>query len=248
MSHSDPKGAVIVTGGSRGIGAATVRRLALAGYPVLFTYHSNAAAADTLCADLHAQDAQVVALQSDAADPAAAEAVVTECIRRFGAPIALFANAGITGPALPLRDLDMADLRRVIDTNLLGVFAIAKAATAAMPQGGSVVLMSSRAAKLGGAGEWVHYAASKGAIDTMTVGLARELGPAGIRVNAVAPGLIDTEIHAAAGVGDRLVTMKKNVPMQRIGRADEVAKVVSWLLSDDASYVTGTVVDVSGGR
>ena len=248
MSPSDLKGAVIVTGGSRGIGAATVRRLAHAGYQVLFTYHSNAAAADSLCAELHAKGAQVMALQSDAADPAAAEAVVAECIARFGAPIALFANAGITGPALPLRDLNMADLKRVIDTNLLGVFAITKAATAAMPEGGSVVLMSSRAAKLGGAGEWVHYAASKGAIDTMTLGLARELGPVGIRVNAVAPGLIDTEIHAAAGVGDRLVTKKNDVPMRRIGRADEVAEVVAWLISDAASYVTGTIVDVSGGR
>ncbi len=248
MSASDPNGPVIITGGSRGIGAATVRRLALAGYKVLFTYHRNSAAAEALCAELRAKDAQVMALQSDAADPDTAQAVVAECMAQFGAPIALFANAGITGPALPLRDLDMADIKRVMDTNMLGVFAITKAVTAVMPKGGSVVLMSSRAAKLGGAGEWVPYAASKGAIDTMTLGLARELGPAGIRVNAVAPGLIDTEIHAAAGVGDRLITKKNEVPLRRIGQADEVAAVVAWLISDAASYVTGTIVDVAGGR
>jgi NAD(P)-dependent dehydrogenase (short-subunit alcohol dehydrogenase family) len=135
----------------------------------------------------------------------------------------------------------------VIDTNLIGSFLTVQEGARRM-SGGAMVLMSSRAAELGGGGEWVHYAASKGAINAMTKGLARELGPKGIRVNAVAPGLIDTDIHAAAGVGDRLVTKRAEVPLGRIGTAAEVAETVVWLLSDAARYVSGTIVDISGGR
>jgi NAD(P)-dependent dehydrogenase (short-subunit alcohol dehydrogenase family) len=243
VSHSD-LGPVIVTGGSRGIGAATVRALSALGRPVVFSYASNTAAADALCAEL---DGQVIAIKADVTDPATPALLFDRCEAAFGPATGLFANAGITGPATKITDLSLADLTRVIDTNLIGCFLTVQEGARRMA-GGAMVLMSSRAAELGGGGEWVHYAASKGAINAMTKGLARELGPRGIRVNAVAPGLIDTEIHAAAGLADRLITKRAEVPLGRIGTAAEVAETVVWLLSDRASYVTGTIVDVSGGR
>jgi NAD(P)-dependent dehydrogenase (short-subunit alcohol dehydrogenase family) len=243
VSHSD-LGPVIVTGGSRGIGAATVRALSALGRPVVFSYASNTAAADALCAEL---DGQVIAIKADVTDPATPALLFDRCEAAFGPATGLFANAGITGPATKITDLSLADLTRVIETNLIGCFLTVQEGARRMA-GGAMVLMSSRAAELGGGGEWVHYAASKGAINAMTKGLARELGPRGIRVNAVAPGLIDTEIHAAAGVGDRLVTKRAEVPLGRIGTAAEVAETVVWLLSDAARYVSGTIVDISGGR
>lgn len=247
VSPSD-LGPVIVTGGSRGIGAATVRALVAAGRPVVFSYTASTGAADALCAELSAAGGHVRAVAADVSDPASAERLFDICTADFGPPTGLFANAGITGPASRVADLSPADLRRVIDINLIGCFLTVQAGVRRMASGSAMVLMSSRAAKLGGGGEWVHYAASKGAIDTMTTGLARELGPQGIRVNAVAPGLIDTEIHAAAGLGDRLNQKRGEVPLRRIGTADEVAQTVVWLLSDRAGYVTGTIVDVAGGR
>lgn len=243
VSPSD-SGPVIVTGGSRGIGAAAVRALVALGRPVVFSYASNTAAADALCAEL---GGQVRALCADVTDPATPARLFDFCEAAFGSATGLFANAGITGPASKITDLSLADLTRVIDTNLIGTFLTVQEGARRM-SGGAMVLMSSRAAELGGGGEWVHYAASKGAINAMTKGLARELGPRGIRVNAVAPGLIDTEIHAAAGLGDRLAQKRKDVPLDRIGTAAEVAETVVWLLSDRASYVTGTIVDISGGR
>ena len=244
VSHSD-LGPVIVTGGSRGIGAATVRALAAAGRPVVFSYASNTAAADALCAEL---GGHVRALCADVTDPATPARLFDLCQAAFGPATGLFANAGITGPASKITDLSLADLTRVIDTNLIGSFLTVQEGARRMGTGSAMVLMSSRAAELGGGGEWVHYAASKGAINAMTKGLARELGPKGIRVNAMAPGLIDTEIHAAAGLGDRLVQKRGEVPLARIGTADEVADTVVWLLSARASYVTGTIVDIAGGR
>ncbi|KKL92857.1 hypothetical protein LCGC14_1880480, partial [marine sediment metagenome] len=183
---------VIVTGGSRGIGAATVALMAARGHPVVFSYVSNDAAAQDLCDRVASAGGQAVACKGDAADEAAVATLFATCAERFGAPGGVFANAGITGPACGLPDLAPADLRRVLEVNVTGTFLTAQAALAAMTEGGSLVLMSSRAAKLGGAGEWLHYAASKGAIDTLCVGLAQEAGPRGIRVNAVAPGLIET--------------------------------------------------------
>lgn len=247
VSHSD-LGPVIVTGGSRGIGAASVRALALAGRAVVFSYATNAQAADALCASLGPAGKRVRAVAADVCDANSAERLFDICAAEFGPATGLFANAGITGPARAITDLSETDLRRVIDTNLIGSFLSVQAGARRMASGSAMVLMSSRAAELGGGGEWVHYAASKGAINAMTRGLARELGPRGIRVNAVAPGLIDTEIHAAAGLGDRLVHKRGEVPLQRIGTAEEVADTVAWLLSDRASYVTGTIVDISGGR
>lgn len=241
------RGPVIVTGGSRGIGAATVRALVGLGRPVVFSFARNADAAMALCADLSQSGGHVRAVAADVTEPSAAERLFDLCEAEFGPATGLFANAGITGPASKITDLSLDDLRRVIDTNLIGSFLTVQAGARRMA-GGAMVLMSSRAAELGGGGEWVHYAASKGAINALTKGLARELGPRGIRVNAVAPGLIDTEIHAAAGLAHRLVTKRAEVPLGRIGTAQEVAETVVWLLSDAARYVSGTIVDISGGR
>lgn len=241
-------GPVIVTGGSRGIGAETVRALVAMGRPVVFSHARGTDAAGALCAELTQAGGSLRALAADVGAPGSAERLFDLCEAEFGPATGLFANAGITGPASRVSDLSLNDLTRVIDTNLIGTFLTVQEGTRRMGAGSAMVLMSSRAAALGGGGEWVHYAASKGAINAMTIGLARELGPRGIRVNAVAPGLIDTEIHAAAGLGDRLAQKRKDVPLDRIGTAAEVAETVVWLLSDRASYVTGTIVDVAGGR
>ena len=173
--------------------------------------------------------------------------------RQLGRVTALVNNAGITGPVATLEQVDAAVLDRVFATNVTGCFlalkqAIRRMATDLGGAGGAVVNVSSRAAGLGGPGEWVHYAASKGAVDSFTIGAAKELAPRGIRANAVSPGLIDTDIHAKAGMADRLERMAPTVPMQRAGTAEEVARVILWLLSDEAAYVTGALVPVSGGR
>ncbi|MDR9394889.1 MAG: SDR family oxidoreductase [Roseovarius sp.] len=252
MSHSET-GPVVVTGGSRGIGAATVLALAQAGRPVVFSYASSSEAAQALTDRVHAAGGTALGVQGDVADDAAATTLFEVCRERFGVPTGVFANAGITGPSTRLEELAPADLRRVLDVNVTGTVLTVQAATRVMSTrhggaGGAMVLMSSRAAALGGGNEWIQYAASKGAVNSMTVGLAKELGGEGIRVNAVAPGLIDTEIHAAAGLADRLATKAADVPLGRIGRADEVAAAVAWLLSDAASYVSGMILDISAGR
>ncbi|NHQ75243.1 SDR family oxidoreductase [Roseovarius gahaiensis] len=252
MSHSD-SGPVVVTGGSRGIGAATVMALARAGRPVAFSYASNDQAAQDLVARVSADGGRAVAVKGDVAEMAAIETLFQTCEREFGQPTGVFANAGITGPAGRFETLPPETLRRVLDVNIIGAGMTVQAATRAMSKahggsGGAIVMMSSRAAALGGGNEWIHYAASKGAINSMTVGFAKELGADGIRVNAVAPGLIDTEIHAAAGLADRLQAKAKDVPLGRIGTAEEVAEAVKWLLSDAASYVSGAILDISAGR
>ncbi|KUF09976.1 SDR family oxidoreductase [Pseudoponticoccus marisrubri] len=239
---------VVVTGGSRGIGAATVALMAGRGHPVVFSYGSDDAAAEDLVARVSADGGQALACKGDAADPDAIAALFDTCVQRFGAPGGVFVNAGITGPACTLSELAPADLRRVLEVNVAGSFLTAQTALAVLPQGGAIVLMSSRAAKLGGGGEWIHYAASKGAVDTLCIGLAREAGPQGIRVNAVAPGLIETGLHAAAGRGERLKTAGTAVPLGRTGTPEEVARTVAWLMSDEAAYVSGTIVEISGGR
>lgn len=246
-------GPLIVTGGARGIGAATVRLAAARGRPVAFSYAGNDAAAQAVVASVGAAGGQAMAFRGDMADEAAVEAFFAAAIDRFGRPTAVFANAGITGPAGRLADFDASALRRVMDVNVIGAFLTARAAVRAMSTtqggtGGSLVLMSSRAARLGGPGEWIGYAASKGAVDTLTIGLSKEAGPEGIRVNAVAPGLIETEIHAPAGGPARLARLVGGVPLGRTGQPEEVAEAVLWLCSSAAGYVSGTVVDVGGGR
>lgn len=246
-------GVLLVTGGSTGIGAATVRLAARRGYRVAFSYRASAAAARTLEAEIAAAGGAARGFQADAADEAATAALFAEVDRCFGPVTALVTNAGVTGSTSTLQAVTARTLDEVLDINVRGVFfavreAIARMATDLGGAGGSIVNLSSVAARLGGPGDWVHYAASKGAIDSFTVGAAKELAPRGIRVNAVVPGLIDTEIHAKAGLGDRLGKLGATVPMGRVGTADEVALAILWLLSDEASYVTGALLPVAGGR
>jgi NAD(P)-dependent dehydrogenase (short-subunit alcohol dehydrogenase family) len=246
------KPVLLVTGGSQGIGAATARRAAAAGYLVAFTYSRNPAPAEALVAELAAAGFEAHAFHADAADEAATVALFTK-LDALGPLTALVNNAGITGPVLTLEHVTAAMLDEVMAINVKGVFLATREAIRRMARdhggpGGAIVNVSSRASTLGGAGSWVHYAASKGAVDSFTIGAAGELAPRGIRVNAVNPGLIETDIHAKAGVADRLTRLAPAVPMGRIGTADEVAKTILWLLSDEASYVTGALVPVGGGR
>jgi NAD(P)-dependent dehydrogenase (short-subunit alcohol dehydrogenase family) len=244
---------LIVTGGSQGIGAAVARLAAARGMPVALSYRSGRRPAEQVVADIEAAGGRAIAIQADSADEAATVALFEAAEAALGPVTALVNNAGITGPVKRLEDVDTALLDSVMSTNINGVFlatreAVRRMATDKGGKGGAIVNVSSRAAGLGGGGEWVHYAASKGAVDSFTIGASRELAPRGIRVNAVVPGLIDTEIHAKAGLNDRLERMAPGVPMGRAGSAEEVAKVILWLLSDEASYVTGALVPVSGGR
>jgi NAD(P)-dependent dehydrogenase (short-subunit alcohol dehydrogenase family) len=244
---------MIVTGGSQGIGAAVARLAAARGMPVALSYRSGRRPAEQVVADIEAAGGRAIAIQADSADEAATVALFEAAEAALGPVTALVNNAGITGPVKRLEDVDTALLDSVMSTNINGVFlatreAVRRMATDKGGKGGAIVNVSSRAAGLGGGGEWVHYAASKGAVDSFTIGASRELAARGIRVNAVVPGLIDTEIHAKAGLNDRLERMAPGVPMGRAGSAEEVAKVILWLLSDEASYVTGALVPVSGGR
>jgi NAD(P)-dependent dehydrogenase (short-subunit alcohol dehydrogenase family) len=244
---------MLVTGGSRGIGAAIVRAAAAAGYEIALTYAEDRAAAENVAADVNGTGRRAVIVKADVAreeDVLAAYAAVDDA---FGRLDALAINAGITGRFTRVDEIDVATLERVLAVNVTGAFlcareAVRRMSTARGGSGGAIVVVSSRAAGLGSPGEYVHYAASKAAADTLTRGLAKEVASEGIRVNAVAPGLIDTEIHARGGRPERVARITPTIPMERIGSADEVAAAVLWLLSDRASYVTGTVVDVSGGR
>jgi len=244
---------LMVTGGGRGIGAAVVRLAAARGWDIAFTYVSNAARAAETERAAAAAGAQVLALQSDAADLAAVARSFAAVDARFGRLDGLVTSAGITGPRQRLVETTDAVWQQVMTTNVVGMAACCREAVRRMStahggRGGAIVNISSRASVIGGGGEWIHYAASKGAVDTLTLGLAREVAQEGIRVNAVGPGLIDTEIHAAAGFPDRVKKLAGGVPMARGGTAEEVAEAVLWLLSDAASYVTAVILPVGGGR
>ncbi|WP_422769534.1 SDR family oxidoreductase [Plantactinospora sp. WMMC1484] len=237
----------VVTGGSRGIGAATVRQLAAAGHDVLFCYRSDTAAADTVVRDVTATGRRCLAVRADTTDPDQVERLF-DAAGELGGLTGLVNNAGVTSPIGPFTDLTVADLRHVVDVNLIGYVLCAQQAARRMPPGGAIVNVSSGAATLGSPGEYVHYAAVKAATDTLTIGLAKELGPRGIRVNAVAPGIIRTEIHARAGQPDRPEQAAAGIPLGRPGEPDEVAAAITWLLGPGASYTTGTVLRVAGGR
>ena len=244
---------LVISGGSRGIGAATAIAGAAAGYDVCFSFASDQGAADRVAAAIEAAGGRATAVKADMTDESGVADLFAASDAMFGAPSAVVVNAGISGRVGRLADATVADLRNVFDTNILGAFLVTRAGVRAMSTerggpGGAIVIVSSRAAALGGAGEWVHYAASKGATDTLAIGLAREVAHEGIRVNAVRPGLIDTEIHARAGLVDRLERVAPNIPMKRAGDPQEVAASILWLASDAASYVTGALLDVSGGR
>jgi len=234
----------IVTGGSRGIGAATVRALARAGYAVAINYARDAASATALVDELTSAGGRAIAVAGDVAEEEAVVALFRQTRDSLGPVTALVNNAGITGPTGPVSALAAADLKRVFDVNVIGTILCTREAVRMMEPGGAIVNVSSIAARIGSAGEYVDYAASKAAVDTFTIGLAREVASRGIRVNAVAPGLIETEIHEAG----RLDRLRGAVPLGRIGTADEVAAAICWLLSAQASYVTGSILEIGGGR
>jgi NAD(P)-dependent dehydrogenase (short-subunit alcohol dehydrogenase family) len=244
---------LLVTGASRGIGAATVRLAAQEGYRIALNYASADTEAEETAAAARAAGAEVVLVKADVSRPEEVERLFAEVDGRLGRITHLVNNAGITGPASRFAEIAPAELARVLDLNVTGALLVAQAAvkrisTAYGGPGGAIVNVSSMAARLGSPGEYVWYAASKGAIDSLTVGLARELGPERVRVNAVAPGLIETGIHERSGQPDRLQRLAPTIPLGRPGTSDEVARSILWLLSDAASYVTGAVLNISGGR
>lgn len=246
---SEPR-TLVVTGGSRGIGAAVVRLAVEAGYAAYFTYVDRADAAEALVEALRQAGGRAACGRADVGDPAAAEAVLEAAEAALGPVTHLVNNAGITGRLGRFEDTSLETLRRVLDVNVLGTMLFCQQAVRrwrrdARP--GVIVNLSSIAATLGSPGEYVHYAAGKAAVEGLTVGLAREVADCGIRVNAVSPGTALTEIHAAAGEPDRPARVAARIPMRRPGRPEEIAEAVLWLLSERASYVTGTVLRVAGG-
>ena len=244
---------MIVTGGSQGIGEAVGRLAAKRGYAVALTYQSNEAMARAVVADIVAAGGRAIAVRAEMADEDSILALYRTVDAELGPITALVNNAGTPGPMGKIDTVTTEILDAVLGVNVRAPFlmireAVARMATDRGGAGGAIVNVSSRAAELGGAGEWIHYAASKGALDSLTVGASKELAQRGIRVNAVSPGLIQTDLHARAGLPDRLTKLVSGVPMARVGSTHEVATAVLWLLSPEASYITGVIVPISGGR
>ncbi|GAA2636260.1 glucose 1-dehydrogenase [Streptomyces vastus] len=240
----------VVTGGSRGIGAATCLRLAADGHDLVVGYAHDDAAAERTATAVRETGARCVTVRVDVSDETDVEGLFDTAAERLGPVTGLVNNAGVTGRLGRLTDTNTADLRRVMEVNLLGTLLCSRRAARDMvPRGtGAIVNVSSGAATLGSPGEYVHYAATKAAIDTLTMGLSKELGPDGIRVNGVAPGLVDTDMHAAMGDPDRPSRLIPTIPLRRAGTPEEIAAAIAWLLSPEASYATGTVLRVAGGR
>ncbi|GKT22378.1 SDR family oxidoreductase [Acidovorax sp. SUPP3334] len=244
---------VLVTGGSRGIGAATARLAARQGWAVAVNYARDAQAADAVVQAIREAAGQAIAVQADVAKEDEVVALFEAVDARLGPLGALVNNAGVVDVPARVDQMSAERLRRMFDINVVGSFVCAREAVRRMSTrrggaGGSIVNVSSAAARLGAAGQYVDYAASKGALDVLTLGLAREVAAEGIRVNAVRPGLIDTDIHASGGLPDRVRDLAHQVPMGRGGTAEEVAEAIVWLMSDAASYTTLSLLDVSGGR
>ncbi len=244
----DPR-AILVTGGSRGIGAAICRRLAAAGHPVCVNYAAGAPAAEAVAADIRARGGRAVTVAADVSDPDAVARMFEAAEQALGPLGGLVNNAGIIGGTSRVDALPPADLARVLQVNVAGAFlcaqqAVRRLSTAHGGAGGAIVNLGSVASRLGSPGEFVHYAMTKGAIDTFTTGLAREVAAEGIRVNAVAPGLIDTDMNPQERQDRHVGT----IPARRVGQPEEIAEAVAWLISDAASYVNGTILTVSGGR
>lgn len=244
---------MIVTGGSRGIGAAIAKLLGANGYSVAFNYATNENAARGVLDHLTRAGVRALAVQADISREADILRMFDIAGRELGPIRALVNNAAVTGGKARVDEIDGAKIANMLAVNVAGTMLCSREAVRRMSTkrggaGGAIVNISSLAAQTGSAGEWVHYAASKGAVNTFTVGLAREVATEGIRVNAVAPGLVDTDIHAANGEPGRIARMSPSIPMGRAGTPDEIAQGVLWLLSDAASYVTATILEIGGGR
>ena len=244
---------VLITGASRGIGAATALLAARQGYTVAVNFASNAQAADAVVRQIEQAGGQAIALQADVAEEAQVLAMFEQLDARFGRLSALVNNAGVVDQTCRVDGMSLERLQRMFAVNVFGSFVCAREAVKRMStrykgSGGAIVNVSSAASRLGSPGQYVDYAAAKGAIDTFTIGLAKEVALEGIRVNAVRPGIIDTEIHASGGLPTRARDVAPQVPMQRAGSAEEVAEAIVWLLGDRASYSTGSFIDVAGGR
>jgi NAD(P)-dependent dehydrogenase (short-subunit alcohol dehydrogenase family) len=253
MNAQHPR-TLLVTGASRGIGAATALLAAERGWDVAVNYARDAAAAEAVAAGVRARGRRALVLQADVGDDAAVRRMFAELDRASGLRLGgLVNNAGVVDVAARVDGMDAARVERMFRINVFGSFSCAREALRRMSTkhggaGGAIVNLGSAAARLGSPGQYVDYAAAKAAIDTFTLGLAREVAAEGVRVNAVRPGIIATEIHASGGQPDRARQLAPQVPMQRAGTAEEVAAAILWLLSDEASYTTGAIVDVSGGR
>ncbi len=244
---------ILITGGSRGIGAATARLAAQRGYDVCINYYNDVVAADGVMAEIESAGQRGFSVKGDVANEADVVRLFASCRRELGVPVGLVNNAGIVALQSRVEDMDAERLQRMFAVNITGSFLCAREAVKCMSTkhgglGGSIVNLSSAAARIGSPNEFVDYAASKGAIDAFTLGLAKEVATEGIRVNAVRPGLIDTEIHASSGEPERIERLRSAIPMQREGSALEVAQTILWLLSSDSSYTTGSFIEVSGGR
>lgn len=244
---------LLVTGGGRGIGAATALLAARQGQAVAVNYAKNSLAADDVVRAIRRSGGRAIAIQADVADEPQVVRMFEQIDAKLGPLTGLVNNAGVVDLPSRVEDMSAQRLRRMFDINVLGSFLCAREAVRRMRNdqggsGGAIVNVSSAAARLGSPSQYVDYAASKGAIDTFTIGLAKEVAPQGIRVNAVRPGLIHTDIHASGGLPDRVVQLAHEIPIQRGGTPEEIAQAIVWLLGPEASYITGSLLDVSGGR
>ena len=244
---------ILITGGTRGIGRATALKCAGNGWSVALNYVSNRSAAEEAAREVRAAGGRAITLQGDVAVEAEVISLFDEAESRLGGLQGVVINAGIVAPSLPLAEMGSPRLKRMFDVNVYGAYLCARESARRLSQdrggsGGAIVLISSAASRLGSPFEYVDYAGSKAAVDTLTIGLAKELAQQGVRVNAVRPGLIETDIHASGGQPDRARRIGATTPMGRAGRPEEVAEAIVWLLGDGASYTTGAILDVAGGR